>query len=360
VVGDEIKVRQILLNLLSNAFKFTHRGRITVRSNIPENDDDADETSRIVCFEVEDTGEGIAPDEMDLLFEPFVQTCAGRRSQGGTGLGLAISRSFIQMMGGDIQVRSRPGAGSVFSFHIRLAIPEAGKTWAMDHDSGQVTGLMPDQPEWKILVADPLPENRRLVTGLLKPLGFNVREAADGQEAENIRYAWEPHLVWLDTRIDGADTRKIVQRIRRMEKDEKERPRTTLVGMSSDLTEDNRDMILSDGYDDLLYRPFHSSELFDLLQQHLNVRYIYENASEIHGDKHAVSGREIRAGLGQLPPDILDAMEDAVTHLDMERIDHVIEQVSRTRTALAEGLTRLADNFEYDEILDLIRKAQNP
>ena len=163
VRGDEAKVRQVLINLLGNAFKFTETGGVVLRASWRD--------ARAV-FEVEDTGRGIASEEIDKLFGAFVQTESGRLSQEGTGLGLAISRSFARLMGGDITVESEPGHGTVF--RVELLLPA---TDAVIHESNPrpVIGLEPGQPLFRILVVDDTLENRKLLVKLLGAIGFQMR-----------------------------------------------------------------------------------------------------------------------------------------------------------------------------------------
>ncbi|MFQ5616070.1 MAG: ATP-binding protein, partial [Anaerolineales bacterium] len=207
---DEGKLRQVLINLLENAVKFTEAGGVTLRisdcglqiadlglqiADLETNN----QKSKIknLKFEVSDTGPGIAPEEMETLFKPFVQTESGQKAQEGTGLGLAISREYVRLMGGDISVASAVGRGTTFSFDV----PVEPATAADVFDTGRfqhVIGLAPDQPTYRILVVEDHPESRILLVKLLQPLGFAVREAVNGQEGVNIAADWQPHLVFMD------------------------------------------------------------------------------------------------------------------------------------------------------------------
>ena len=191
---DERKLRQILINLLNNALKFTKEGGVTLRIK----PDAAD--IHTLLFEIEDTGAGIAPEELETLFEAFTQTESGRQSEEGTGLGLPISRKFVQLMGGDITASSQLGVGTVFKFNI-VAETAREEELQPQQQVKQVVGLEPNQPNYRILVVDDRWENRQIVLKLLEPIGFEVKEASNGKEAIDIWQEWQPHLIWMDMRM---------------------------------------------------------------------------------------------------------------------------------------------------------------
>ena len=193
VSTDERKLRQVLINLLDNGFKFTEQGGVTLRVRSREYKV-ASTTASNLHFEVEDTGAGIAPEEMDQLFEAFAQTESGQRARQGTGLGLPISRQFVRLMGGEITVRSQVGRGTCFSFDLRVepATAAEGETQRLTR---QVIGLeanqhAPDGGPYRILIAEDRLESRILLRELLEAVGFFVREAANGQEAVELYASW--------------------------------------------------------------------------------------------------------------------------------------------------------------------------
>ena len=239
---DEGKLRQILINLLGNGIKFTEAGQVTLQVNpgdsvtletLASHDRQDAETAYVppdfytapsthqpkdfkIRFEVADTGPGISRQDVPNLFKPFMQTEAGEKSQEGTGLGLAISRQFIQLLGGDIFVRTAPGKGTCFIFDIqaRAATPTDVKPAPR---SRQITGLAPNQPAYRILVVEDRWENRHLLVNVLKPLGFDVREAENGKEALDLWETWHPHLIWMDMRMPVMDGYEATRRIREKE-----------------------------------------------------------------------------------------------------------------------------------------------
>ncbi|MBD2464829.1 response regulator [Oscillatoria sp. FACHB-1407] len=234
VKTDENKLRQVLINLLGNAVKFTHDGGVTLRvrqqtpatadsksATIPastEGEPPGDETQNAIVlqFEVEDTGTGIAPHEISKLFKPFVQTETGRQSNQGTGLGLTISRHFVQLMGGDITVTSTVGQGSIFQFEIQ-AQASSSTELTTPKTTRRVVGLAPGQPTYRILVVDDVRDNRLLMTQLIEPFGFEVQEASNGREAIALWERWHPHLIWMDMRMPVMDGYEATRQIRNKE-----------------------------------------------------------------------------------------------------------------------------------------------
>jgi PAS domain S-box-containing protein len=212
---DENKLCQVLINLLGNAIKFTDMGRVTLRVRLGTGE--ADEQNPLypphLFFEVEDTGCGIAPQEIDLLFEAFEQTEIGRKSQQGTGLGLAISRKYVQLMGGDISVSSMLGVGSTFAFDIQIALT-CPREMPTNKIKSQIMSLAPIEKAYRILVVDDSKESRLLLIKILTSLGFEVKEATNGSEAVASWESWQPHLIFMDMRMpimDGYEATRMIK-----------------------------------------------------------------------------------------------------------------------------------------------------
>lgn len=218
---DENKLCQVLLNLLGNAIKFTNTGRITLRVRLGNGDWETGEQGEQnpphpphLFFEVQDTGCGVAPEEIDLLFEAFEQTEIGRKSQQGTGLGLAISRKYVQLMGGDITVSSTPGVGSTFAFDVQIALTCPREISPSQIKSQKIIALAATEKAYRILVVDDSKESRLLLVKILTSIGFEVREATDGSEAVASWESWQPHLIFMDMRMpvmDGYEATRIIQ-----------------------------------------------------------------------------------------------------------------------------------------------------
>ena len=210
---DEKKLYQVLTNLLSNAIKFTKQGSVSLRVRVTQKD----QKSCHLCFEVEDTGVGIAPAEIDKLFKVFVQAQAGNNLSQGTGLGLAISQKLVKLMGGQIRVKSTLNRGSTFSFEIAVQLPQA-ESLTPESINQRVIGLAPGQPSYRILVVEDLEENRRLLVESLTSVGFEVREAQHGVEALSLWESWLPHLILMDLRMPIVDGYTAIKYIRKFPK----------------------------------------------------------------------------------------------------------------------------------------------
>jgi CheY-like chemotaxis protein/anti-sigma regulatory factor (Ser/Thr protein kinase) len=263
VRADAAKLRQVLINLLGNAVKFTQEGSITLRVS-------ASEKTKL-HFEVEDTGPGMAQDELETVFEPFVQSTAGQQAQVGAGLGLAISHKFIQLMGGEISVQSQPGKGTTFAFHIPVETVMVVAPQEQEDMSLEVVGLEPGQPSYRLLVVDDMPDTRLLIMELLKPLGFEVREAENGQEAITLFEEWKPDLIWMDIRMPVMDGLEATRRIKATQAGST----TPIIAVTASVFDEDRAQILESGCDDFLRKPFSSMDIYKKLIEHLGVRFSY-------------------------------------------------------------------------------------
>ncbi|MEG4858815.1 AAA family ATPase [Microcoleus sp. K1-B6] len=358
---DETKLRQILINLLNNSLKFTKEGGVSVRVGI------VGKQSRVtnypqekltISFEVEDTGEGIAPDELDSLFEAFVQTKTGKESQEGTGLGLPISRSFVQLMGGEITVSSRVGKGTLFKFDI-CANPVEAAEIKTQTPSRQVIALEPNQPRYRILIVDDKWSNRQLLIRLLNPLGFELQEASNGQEAIEVWEKFEPHLIWMDMRMPVMDGYEATQQIKSTTKGQA----TAIIALTASSLEEERAVALSSGCDDFVRKPFREAEIFEMMHKHLGVRYIYEESG---GDRSltGTTGKKSDemqnalnpAALAALPQELLANLQEAAMRSKMNQVDSLIQEIRELNRPLAEALAILADGFEYHKIVTLVQQ----
>ncbi|NJK39589.1 MAG: response regulator [Oscillatoriales cyanobacterium SM2_3_0] len=273
--ADKGKLRQVLINLLSNAIKFTEKGGIALHTSAEIIT--ADQLQ--VNFEVSDTGPGIKPEDLDTIFEVFMQSETGRQSQQGTGLGLPISRRFVQMMGGDIVVHSTPGEGTAFTFSIQATPGNISQIQAqLFHQA--VMGLVPGQPDYRILVVDDRWENRQLLTRLLKMVGFQVQEAGNGQVAVDVWQQWQPHLIWMDMRMPVMDGYEATRMIRASPQGKS----TVIIALTASAFEQDRGAVLAAGCNDFVRKPFRESIIFEKMAQYLGIRYRYaEEPEENHG-----------------------------------------------------------------------------
>ncbi|HEV8267059.1 MAG TPA: ATP-binding protein, partial [Thermoanaerobaculia bacterium] len=295
VVADEGKLRQVLINLLGNAVKFTQKGRVSLR--VGWHDERA-------SFAVSDTGPGIAEEERARLFTPFGQTESGRKAKEGTGLGLVISRRIVQLMGGDIRVESRAGEGATFSFDIPLAVAEGEVRAAPAASRARVVGLAPGSPDLRILVADDTLENRLLLARLLSGVGLEVHEAANGAQAVEECARWKPDLVFMDMRMPVLDGPEATRRIRAAEAGGAKR--TRIVALTAGAFEHERRLLLESGADSVMTKPFRVDHLFTVLGEELGVSWRMEDeagraatASPQTALPESLPGLDVKGGLAR-------------------------------------------------------------
>lgn len=271
---DESKLRQVLINLLGNAIKFTQSGGVALQVRV-ENRHGESNFDQALIFEVIDTGPGIASEEIPLLFEPFQQTKTGLNSKEGTGLGLAISQKYARMLGGEITAVSHPNRGSIFSLRVRVNFLEhSDNTHSSALNGNIVMGLAPNQLPYRILIAEDHPANRLLLDRMLKPLGFHLREAENGQEAVDIWQSWRPHLILMDMRMPIMDGRSAIQKIKAAEANY---DKTVIIATTASAFEEERQEVLALGCDDFIRKPFNQNEILEKLAEHLGVSYLYKN-----------------------------------------------------------------------------------
>ncbi|MEG4347013.1 PAS domain S-box protein [Microcoleus sp. A003_D6] len=340
---DEKKLYQVLVNLLGNAIKFTNQGSVTLRVRSEQ----SDQTSCRLCFEVEDTGVGIAPTEVDSLFKAFVQAEAGNKLNQGTGLGLAISQRFVQLMGSQIRVQSTLNQGSIFYFEVGIKLPQA-VCLASELPKQRVIGIAPGQPTYRILVVEDVEENRRLLVKLLTSVGFEVREATQGVEALSLWESWFPDLIWMDLRMPIVDGYTATKRIREHPNGQE----TVIIALTASVFEEDREKVLMAGCDDFISKPFQERLVFDKLAQHLGVEYIYtvvgKNPQKLGVD--TLSPEDIAV----MSSEWLEEMFEAAYEIDTEVMNELIKQIPASQSTLSSALIDSVNNFKYDQIMELI------
>lgn len=365
IYGDTQKLRQVLLNLIGNALKFTKTGGITVTVSLSDSDDsdgaesqlfiDQEQAERLIhlTFSVKDTGVGIAEAELSLLFEAFQQTQSGRDLGQGTGLGIPISQQYIQLMGGDLVVRSDVNKGSEFSFTLPTQAL-ASQQVEVSHDllSQKVIGIASGQPIPRILVAEDNPINRLLLKQLLEPLGFEVCEAVNGEMAISVWKTWSPDLIWMDMRMPKLDGYAATRQIR-AEEALSDLPPTVIIALTATAFEENKKEMLEAGCNDVLSKPFQIQKMMHLLQHYLNLEFLYEESSEVssHPSEHRVFNSD---WLTEMPDEWIEQLRQHSLECDDKAVLNLIEKVPCSQASIKRELQYLAHEFLFDEILKLI------
>jgi signal transduction histidine kinase/CheY-like chemotaxis protein len=346
VKTDQVKLSQVLINLLANAIKFTQEGTVILRVNYESIQRDGSSIP-VLRFEVEDTGIGIAGTEILGVFDPFVRTESVRESHEGTGLGLAISRQFVQLMGGDISVTSETGKGSTFSFHIEIE-PASAEELSPDERYSKVIGLAPEQPQFRILVVEDNPQNRALLVKILQPLGFQIREAANGQEGVEVVEEWEPDLIFMDMRMPVMDGFEATRRIRSGSKGNK----IKIVAVTASVFEHEKNLVMEAGCDDFIRKPIRSREVFRMLAQQLGVTFSYaESGDKVPEQIQKLDERDVREHLLALPPEWVSRLNEAAAAADLEKTSAVIGEIVDRDIALADTLRDLLKKFRFEKIV---------
>ena len=266
IVADEAKLRQIFINIVGNAIKFTQEGGIVLRVRTKES-----ENGKLkLMAEVEDTGPGIEEKDIDVLFQMFGQTETGIR-EGGTGLGLAISQQYAKIMEGGIAVKSEHGKGTCFTVTVEIALGE--KPGKKDSARNRVVGLKQGE-SFRVLVVDDREINRNLLKEMLSPVGFEIAEAKDGLEAIKMFKSWLPDVILMDMRMPVMNGYEAIKSIKSMNSPEDKK--VPIIAVTASAFSEDRTRALEAGADLYLRKPFKEQELFESIGSCLDVHYVYE------------------------------------------------------------------------------------
>jgi signal transduction histidine kinase/CheY-like chemotaxis protein len=352
---DEGKLRQVLLNLLGNAIKFTDQGKITLDVSILEGEESLQghAASLSILFSVTDTGPGISPEELKHLFNPFFQASKNRQAYQGTGLGLAISQQFVRLMGGEITIHSEVDRGSTFTFNI-LARPCDAVEAPTPVSRNRVVSLTPHQPDYRILIVEDADDSRRMLTELLQDVGFQVQAASDGKAALELWQTWHPHLIWMDMRMPLLDGYETTRQIRAMQSASTSPPsHPIIIALTASAFEEDRAAVLASGCNDFVRKPFQEHTIFEKMAHYLGVQYIYEN--EINQSSAPQSTLKLTAGelIKVMPYPWICRLHHAALQVDADRIYQLLKQIPDQEHHLTAQLSTLTHNFDFDTLIEL-------
>ena len=340
--GDEARLRQVLINLVGNAVKFTTEGGVTVRFGMKPNG-----IQKRLLIEVEDTGPGIRPEDQQRIFEPFEQVGLTAAQQ-GTGLGLTITRQFVELMGGTVSLESTPGKGALFRVELPVDMvmsAEIVKPEGMV--KGEVVGLVPGQADYRILIVEDQRENQLLLRQLMENIGLQVQVAENGAQAIEKFIGWQPQLIWMDRRMPVMDGLAATRHIRALPGGQA----VKIVAVTASAFTEQRDEMLQAGMDDFVRKPYRFSEIYEALGNQLGLQYVYAETAPASADATLDAGL-----LRVLPTALQDELRAALQSLEDERIVAVIGQVAEYDRVLHKTLLRLVENFEYPVILNALHK----
>ncbi|MRV76768.1 response regulator [Duganella sp. FT92W] len=341
---DSVKLRQVLINLLGNALKFTQQGsvRLHVRAHVQNG-------QARVAFTIRDTGVGMSPADLQRIFEPFVQVGA-HTGEGGTGLGLAISRQYVELLGGELEVESELGHGSMFRF--ALTLPVAAHAPATPVMQGQVLGLDQSQRGRRVLVADDDRESQMLLGELLEPLGFVVAYAGDGIETLSRMNSFTPHLVLMDWRMPQLDGLATIRRIR----SQADGPQPRIIMCTASAFEEQCTLALEAGADAFLRKPLNVNELYAHIENQLGLHFQRGPApAQATGGLAPNSVAEVlREELAALPEEIRGALKEGALALDQHRLAGALAAIEQEHPDLAARLRHMTAAFRYRELWALL------
>ncbi|MBE9201682.1 PAS domain S-box protein [Nodularia sp. LEGE 06071] len=341
--ADEKRLRQVLINLVSNAIKFTDVGSVTFSISYTREGK--------IRFQVRDTGIGIVPEKLQIIFQPFEQAGNSRRHIEGTGLGLAISKKIVEFMGSTIEVHSEVNVGSIFQFDVNLPVADEWVKTSQADNYGQIIGIKDRKP--KVLVVDDKWENRSVIAHLLSPLGFEVAEATNGQEGWLKILEFQPDLIITDLLMPELDGFQLIKRIR----ESKPLKNIVIIVSSASVFETDQHRSLEVGGNEFIAKPVQAIELFQKLQKHLHLEWLYEKQERVNQPELESSDVEL------VPPptaemEILYELAMKGNFRGINKQAGLIAEMDERYLPFAQKLQKLARDFQDQEILALIQSYQ--
>ncbi len=358
--ADEKRLRQVLINLLGNAIKFTDNGGVTLKV---EAMDEEKIQNRKIRFQVEDTGVGMTSEQLEKIFLPFEQVGDFKRQAEGTGLGLAISQQIVRLMGSTLEVHSQLGKGSVFWFEVdvpeatgwalasRVDVPEA-TGWALasrEMPQGTIAGYQGKKRI--ILVVDDKWENRSVIVNLLEPIGFEVMEACDGQEGMERAVATLPDLIVTDLVMPVMDGFALIQQV----KQSTQLKDVPIIASSASVFETDQHQSLDAGANAFLPKPVAAETLLELLKVYLNLEWLYTAESQVDTNRQETNSQEI-----SLPPvNVLNRLQELAKQGD---VDGVLNEAKKLKVSdpvyfgFTQQVIQLAENFQLKKLRELLNQ----
>lgn len=340
VVADETRLRQVLLNLLGNAVKFNDEGSVSLTVTALEQAHHGDVEEASLRFRVEDSGVGIAADQLERIFQPFEQTGEVLKQSEGTGLGLAISQQIVQQMGGQLQVESELGQGSAFWFDLTLPVQEKGSEVESSLLLRPIVGY--EGRRRKVLVVDDKLFNRQLLVDLLQPLGFELNEAEDGQQAIDKALQWQPDVIIMDLIMPVKSGFDAVREMR-------QRPELKdlkIMAVSASVSKADRGKSYQAGFDEFLPKPIKAQRLFDWLAAQLGLTWVYAELDS-QGEAPLVAPPTERLS------ELYKLAEEGQIY-EIQEFASRLEAEDEAYYPFAQQLQKLAKGFEMQQILAFI------
>jgi signal transduction histidine kinase/CheY-like chemotaxis protein len=356
VYADQGKLRQILINLLGNAVKFTETGKIILRVSQPQPD--------YYRFDVIDNGIGIAPESQQTIFQPFQQEEAGY-DKGGTGLGLAISQQQVDLMGGTLTLESEPGNGACFTVTLPLQVGEDEES-ILNSTYREVSHLAPGY-HVTALVVDDMQANRDILTQMLQTIGIEVREAVNGQECLDKIHEQCPDIVFMDIRMPIMDGLTAVQFVRKEFAD-----KIACIAITASVLEEDIKQILETGFDEYIGKPFRFEMVYNCLNKLLAVEFEYKKP--LDGVTNPVQQKYVLDGVTNpvqqeseqlditklsLPPALYERLSEAAELGNLTAIETIVTELregNSEQLAFADVCQEFLANYDIDGIFESLEK----
>ncbi|MBE0684872.1 MAG: response regulator, partial [Anaerolineaceae bacterium] len=357
IYTDDGKLRQIIMNLLGNAVKFTEKGGIAlvvgIRHKIDSEDKKGFEEKILLQFNVSDTGPGIDPKDLENIFRPFVQSENIKNSE-GTGLGLSISREYAELLGGSLKAKSLVGQGSTFTLLLPVIKTDTADETMM-LPSKRVLSVKHGEKITRVLIVDDKPVNRMLLNKILCPLGFEVREAENGKEAIDIWNEWNPNIILMDMRMPVMDGYEATRQIKSTIKGQA----TVIIAVTASALEEDRELILSEGCDGYIRKPFRDIEIFSEFEKQLGLEFVFEEFQPIAVKlKDKTIKLDFQQEFSNLTASQIKNLYHAVSVGDMASINQMVNIIDDQMPELADHIQKLANQYKFEELLTYLEKAK--
>jgi len=341
---DQSKLRQIFINLVGNAVKFTDKGgvKVIVRAEKGSNN------QTVLLVDIHDTGPGIQEQELKNLFKPFVQTSTGINKGSGTGLGLALSRELARLMGGDISVTTEVGKGSTFRFAI--SIVEASYIESKKVESNRIISIEKGQKRFKILVVDDKDENVKVVIDLLTLVGYETNEAVNGQDAITKFHIWNPDLIIMDIRMPVMDGFEATRQIKLTDRGK----HIPIIALTASIYDNENDVTKLYGMQGYIRKPFKENELLKMIGNILGVSYVYDDFNHQSTISYSQDKEKIVSDILHLPKVLVTQMLNAIAIADIDTFLTLNEQTDQTSVELSDYFESLASKFDYIHLQQLL------
>jgi len=344
------KLRQMLINIISNSMKYTDNGSITIHVN--ENGGKNKPGFIPLCICITDTGIGIPESQLNNIFEPFVQV-AGENSE-GTGLGLSISRGLARLLGGDIIVESEWKVGSEFKLYLPVKAVDKPAI-SLNNKFSRVKAIEGDDV-YRVLIVDDVEYNRTVLRVMLSQVGFECEEVSSGSEAITKCEIFKPNIIFIDKHLSDTNGIEVMKKIRAMDT----MSDTVIFALSASGVGDSRSSYINMGFNDFLRKPFTEEEIFELIHKHTNVHYIFEDEQMEEKTITEIIQDTIRE-IEKLPEELKTNLKDALEWQDMEELNWLVkgmEKVTNENNIAAKRIKNAVHRSDYF-FITMLNKSMN-